>query len=216
MADNSLEGWFPVVKRKTAKGRPHRFPLLVYRQLFKMWFWPSVLLTAASGLLLWERPAVLGVWVWAFVPLLLVTLGLAAFSLLARTTAYVMPHPEGLRIVTPFFRLVVSYGRVNIVRTTQFKAEFPPGELSWSLRKQAEKLYGQPCIVVELMGYPLPKRTITFFLNDLMLSHKGEGLVLLVQDWLALSNAIEGARGEWVTRRMTRRQERTVEKVLRN
>ena len=204
------------MKAKTAKGRPHRFPLLVYRQLYKMWFWPGVLLAAASGLLLWEQPAVLGEWVWAFVPLLLVTLGLAGFSLLARTTAYVYPHPDSLRIVTPFFRLLVSYGRVNIVRTTQFKAEFPPGELTWSLRRQAEKLYGQPCTVVELMGYPLPKKTIAFFLNDLMLSRKSEGLVLLVQDWLALSNAIESARAEWVTRRMTRREERPVEKVLRN
>jgi hypothetical protein len=196
------------------KRRPaSRFPLLVYRRLFRMWFWPSMLLLVVAILLLVFDPLLLGRWRWAFLPLIFVTGLLTVYALLARI-AYVQAHPKALRIRTPLLPLVISYGRLNTVRPTPFKAQYPPNRLSWSQRQLAEKLYGRTCLLVELTGYPVSRHLLSLLLGRFLLAIDSIGLVLLVEDWLQLSNEIEGARAEWVIRRTPRQPDRTVERVL--
>lgn len=192
-----------------------RFPLLVYRRLFRMWFWPSTALCTVSGVLVaGNPPALSGVRHW-FLVLASVAAGLMVYSLLARFAAHVRVHPESLRVRCPFYRLAVSYGRINVVRTTQFKSQFPPGSLSWSQRRLVGKLYGRPCIIAELTAYPLSRRWLSLLVNRFLLSTRVEGLVFLVDDWLQLSNEIEGARTNWLTSRYASREQRAVERILR-
>jgi hypothetical protein len=190
-----------------------RFPLLVHRRLFRMWFWPSMLLLVAAVLLLVFDPLLLGTWRWALLPLTLVSGLLTVYAVMARA-AYVQAHPKALRLRTPLLPLVISYGRLNTVRTTPFKAQYPPERLSWSQRQLAEKLYGRTCLMVELTGYPISRRLLSLILGRFLLPIDSTGLVLLVEDWLQLSNEIEGARAEWVLKRTPRRPDRTVERVL--
>ncbi len=194
--------------------RGTRYPLLVYRRVFQMWFWPSVLLLIASLALILVESDLLGDWRWAFVPVALISAGLAVYALLARF-CFAQAHPHSLRVRVPFFKLLVSYGRVNVIRTAPFKAQFPPASLVWSQRRLAEKLYGHTCTVVELKGFPISKAWLSFWLHHLLISTQVDGLVLLVDDWLQFGNDIESARAEWVNRRLIKREERPVEQILR-
>jgi hypothetical protein len=191
-----------------------RFTLLVYRRLFQMWFWPSLLLLAAAITLLVLDPLGLGERRWVLAPVVLIA-GLLTVSAIMARMAYVQAHPRALRLRTPLLPVVISYGRLNTVRTTPFKAQYPPEQLSWSQRQLAEKLYGRTCLLLELTGYPMSRRILSLLLGRFLLPLNSTGLVLLVEEWLQLSNEIEGARAEWVTKRMPRRPDRTVERVLR-
>ena len=196
------------------KRQAPRFPLLVYRRFYQMWFWRSLMLCLLTMAVIVVRPAILGDLVSVLIPVVLITAGLSFYAILAFFVAFVQIHPKGMRIVTPFFRFVVSYGRIKIVRTTQFKALFPPDTISWSQRRLASKLYGQSCVLVELNGYPLSRRWLKFWLNHFLLPKRVTGFSFMVQDWLELSNAIEAARTDWVNRRLVRRQPRMVERIL--
>ena len=200
---------------KDKKINSTRFRLLVYERLFQMWFWPSLLLFIATTVLFIIQPGILGGWLLLFFPVNLIAACLMIYSLLARFTTYIQAHTNTLIVKAPFFRLLVSYGRINIVRTSPFKRHFPPEALSWAQRRLAKDLYGKTCTLVELKGYPLPRRTLKVMLGRFLLPMEGEGLVLLVEDWLQLSNEIAAARAEWVGRRLIKREKRTVEKILR-
>lgn len=201
------------MSKKSQKRR--RFPLMVYQQLHKMWFWPSLLLFLASLVPVIFNPPPLAPVRWFFLPLTVISLGLMAFSLMARYATYVQAHPHSLRIKTPFFRLILSYGRIHLIRTTPFKTQFPPEKLPAARRRLASQLYGYTCLVVEVREFPMSKRFLSVFLNYFLLSREVKGFVLLTEDWLQLSNEIESARAEWVNRRLMSREKRTVEKILR-
>jgi hypothetical protein len=202
------------VKGKAGTGT--RFALLIYHRLYQMWFWPSLLLLVASVALIVLKPSFMSeLYVW-FVPVAIISAGLAGYSWLARHATYVQAHPHSLRIKSPLFRLVISYGRIHLVRTTQFKVQYPPETLSWTRRRLAEKLYGHTCLVVEVKGFPLSKRLLGVLLSYFLLTKQVDGFTLLVEDWLQLSNEIEAARATWVNRRLMTREKRAVEKILRD
>ncbi len=201
---------------KDQVGTGRRFALLIYQRLYQMWFWPSLLLLVASVALIVLRPSFMSeLYLW-FLPVAIISAGLAGYSFLARHASYVQAHPHSLRIKSPLFRLVISYGRIHLVRTTPFKVQYPPETLSWTRRRLAEKLYGQTCLVVEVKGFPLSKRMLGIILNYFLLTKQVDGFTLLVEDWLQLSNEIEAARATWVNRRLMTREKRAVEKILRD
>ena len=200
------------MSKKSGKGK--RFPLLVYQRLFKMWFWPSLLLFFASAALIVWSPSFLSELVWWFLPVALIAAGVMIYALLARYTTYVQAHPHSLRIRSPLFRLVISYGRVYLVRPTPIKTQFPPESLSWTRRRLVEQLYGHTCLVVEVKTYPLSDRLLALFMNRFLLSTQVTGFTLLVEDWLQLSGEIEGARANWVNQRLMKREKRAVEEIL--
>lgn len=200
------------MKNRTRRGK--RFPLLVYGRLYQMWFWPSLLLLIFSVVAVVRRPWFLSeLYVW-FLPIAVVSAGLSLYCWLARHSAYVQAHPMALRIKTPLFRLVVSYGRILLVRTTPFRVQYPPESLPWTRRQLADQLYGHTCLVVELKGFPLPRRVLQVVLYYFLLARRLDGLVLLVEDWLLLSNEIEAARASWVNERLAGQEKRAVQRIL--
>ncbi len=199
---------------KNRSGRAIRYPLLVYRRLYDMWFWPSMLAMMGSVAVVVLKPWFLSeAYVW-FLPVAVISAGLTMYAWLARHSAFVQAHPSALRIKSPLFRLAVSYGRIHLVRTTPFRVQYPPQSLPWTRRQLAEKLYGHTCLVVEVRGLPLPRRVLAAVMYYFLLAPRSDGFILLVEDWLPLSHELEAARSAWVSQRLVRQEKRVVEQIL--
>ncbi len=180
-----------------------RYPLLMYRRTLDR-LWPSLFL---SGVIL----LVIGVYVrfastpiakeeapWLFISgALLVVLSL--FFILMRYAAYVQPHADHLRFVTPFLQMRISYRRIRSTHAAEINALFPPQRISRSLRSFLEPFYGQTAIVLALNGYPMPKPILRLFLTRAMFHPQGEGFILLVPDWIAFSGELESLRSQWLS-----------------
>lgn len=180
-----------------------RYPLLLYRRVMSR-LWVS---TIVLGLLL------LVVWGWGwFYPTPLLASGdniwlavaaavLLAFSLFAffgRSMAYVQPHRDHLRLVTPFLRTNISYRRIHNSKPATFQQLFPPKEASWAQRRLLEPFYGKTAVVVDLNSYPMSPRLLRFFLAPQMFSPRSKGLVFLVPDWMEFSTELDSMKGAWL------------------
>lgn len=176
-----------------------RHTLLLYKRFMDR-IWSSTLVLGLILLVLWG-------WGW-FSPTILVeaqtsfwllagacvVLVFSLFAFFGRTVAYVQPHRDHLRLVTPFLRTNISYRRFRSVHPVDFNALFPPGEAAWALRRLLEPFYGRTTVVVELNSYPVHPAILRFFLAPQMFSQKSKGLVFLVPDWMAFSTELDTYR----------------------
>lgn len=179
-----------------------RFPLVLYRRAMDR-LWP---VTAPLGLLMaaW--------WKWAgrgfFSPLnspndllifitALVVICFTIFALVARNMAYVQAREDHIRLATPFLRLKISYRRIKSIHPAQFGQLFPPKESNWAAKQFLEPFYSKTALAVEMNGYPLSKRMMRLFLGPNILLPTTEGIVILVENWMRLSNEIESLRSVW-------------------
>lgn len=121
-------------------------------------------------------------------------IGFAAFALLARNMSYVQPYRDHFKIVTPFYRLNVSYKRVHSVRPSSVRQVFPPRKLSWGMRNSIEPFYGETAVVVELSSYPLSPRLLRLFMPAGFFLRDAPGFVLIVPDWVGLSTELDSFR----------------------
>lgn len=136
-----------------------------------------------------------------------VALGFAIFAFIARQTAYVQPHKDHLRLVTPFLRLNISYRRIRSAHPAAFQQLFPPGKASWSQRSLLDPFYGRTAVVVDLTSYPMSPILLRFFLSPQMFSPQSPGFVLLVPDWMDFSTELDSFRSAWM-QTQKRRQSR--------
>jgi hypothetical protein len=181
----------------------NRHTLLLYRQVMGR-LWKS---TMIFGLL------VLLIWGWGgfySIPLLegadnnwlavagLVSLVFSLFALFVRNRAYVQPNLDHLRLVTPFFRLNVSYRRLRSSRPAVFSQLFPPDGANWAQRSLFSPFYGRTAIVVEMTDFPMNPNVMRLFLAPQMFSPRSKGLVFLVPDWMAFSTELDSFRGAWL------------------
>ncbi len=184
-----------------AKTRGQRYVLLLYQRSMDG-IWPAALFL---GLLLMAG--------WYFSGLLLpdltqfgdaalfiggiVALAIAVFTLVSRNAAHVQPFADHFRIVTPFLRLKVSYRRVTNVRATQLQALFSPQKLSGGERSYLEPFLGATIVVVDLSEYPFNQRSMRMFLPKQFFSPERKGLVLVIRDWMGLSQELDHFNQEW-------------------
>jgi hypothetical protein len=179
-----------------------RHKLLLYVRVMDR-LWGS---TLALGLLL---AAMLGYTWWSGAPLLyaqadfllaaaaLVALAFSLFAFIARRMAYVQPHSDHIRLVTPFLRTNISYRRVLSTHPSEFSQVYPPKSATWAQRRLLEPFYGKTAIVLELSSFPLPVPFLRLFLAPQMFYRRSLGLVLLVPDWMAFSTEIDSFLGAW-------------------
>ncbi len=187
---------------KTRKaGKRHR--LLLYRRTMdRLW-----IATLILGLLLGA------IWLWLWVsetPILnpgneiwllagsAVSLGFTLFAFVSRQAAYVQPHRDHLRLVTPFLRLSISYKRIRNVHPAAFQQLFPPGKASWAQRSLLDPFYGRTVVVVELSSYPMSPYLLRLFLSPQMFSPQSSGFVFVVPDWMAFSTEVDSFRSAWM------------------
>jgi hypothetical protein len=179
-----------------------RYSLLLYPRMMNR-IWPSTFLL---GLLL------LAMWWWAgdifpslaypFDPMVLaggiILEVLALLVFLIRNMTYVQASQDHLRLMTPFLRLNISYRRIRTVQPVEFQRLFPPQKASWAQRRFLQPFYGMTVLAVELTDYPLNPALLRLFLPQSMFSPRTKGLVLVVNDWLALSTELSNYQGIWL------------------
>ena len=183
----------------------HKYRLVLYTRTLDGWRSKLLTLGLALAALAW------GLQVTGFHPVqwramavlaavvILVVVGL----LVMRKAAYVQPHPDHLRLVTPLFHLRISYRRVRRAGTATIHSLFPPQAVSARQRSALQPLSRMTALVVELTSDPLPRLIMRLLLSPLYFKDRTPHIVLLVQDWMKFSDELESFRGAsaaWATR----------------
>lgn len=185
--------------------RTKRFPLLVYRRLMDRLWKRTVWLALVLAVVWWQAwagrlPGMQPPWDVAIALSTLLTLAITLFAWIARRLAYVEVRPTHIRLVTPLLRLVISYRRLRRAYTARFADLFPPATFKWADKRFLEPFFRRTVVVLEMHGYPLPPTLLRLFLPATMFSPREDGLVLLVDDWMELSTALDSHRQQYVQR----------------
>ncbi len=109
------------------------------------------------------------------------------FAFLARKMGYVRVFDNYFLVATPFFRFKTSFKRVRDIRTAEFHRVFDLEGLRWAEDQYTGPLIGKTAVVVRLKSYPVSERILRMFFQHYMFSPQETELVLLVDDWMALS-----------------------------
>jgi hypothetical protein len=178
-----------------AKGG-RRYPLVVYTHMLNRW-WTAVftLGLALLGLAWALRSWGFEDWRWlVFTSIggLSVFLGILLFLL--RKSAYIQLFGDHFRLVTPFLRLNISYKRVRRTVSANMGALFPPQSVSSWRREIIQPLAKMTALVIELTGSPMSQSSLRLFLSPLFFKDKTPHFVILVDDWMRLSNELESMR----------------------
>lgn len=116
------------------------------------------------------------------------------FLITIRSFAYVQLFGDHLRLVTPFLRLNIAYKRIQRTTPSEMAALFPPRSLSAWRREILAPLASHTAIVIHLTAYPIPRAFSRLFLSPFFFADRTPHFVLLVDDWMGLSTALESAR----------------------
>lgn len=179
-----------------------RFPLLLYRRVIARYqgaaLTLAVLLLAlwypvSRDVLAWPRPPA-DSWLLAGGS---VSLAVWILSRLAPGLAYVQPRRDHLRLQTPIYRMKISYQRIHNTRPIDVSHMYPPASLRRSERELLRPFIGQTALGVDLRGLPLRPFTLRLFFNRFMLANDQPGLVLMVDDWMALSRQLSTLMNAW-------------------
>ena len=188
----------------------HRHNLVLYTYMLNRW-WKSilgigvVLLALAAGLgglpgalpqyhFLWVSDAILWVVGGAGAYAIL----LAFFIIAIRKSAYVQPFKSHIRLSTPFLRMNISYRRIRQASSVEMQHLFPIAKYKGWRRKLLRPLGGQTAIVLEMIGWPLPRWALSLFLSPFFFPDKTSRLALLVPRWMEFSTEMESFRGTWL------------------
>ena len=178
-----------------AKGG-RRYPLVVYTHMINRW-WPAIFTLGLALLALsWAiRNWGYEDWRWlAFSSIGGLCIFLGILMLILRKSAYVQPFNDHLRLVTPFLRVNISYKRFRRASSANMGALFPPQSVSSWRREIIQPLAKMTALVIELTGYPMSQSNLRLFLSPLFFKDKTPHFVILVDDWMKLSNELESMR----------------------
>jgi len=178
-----------------AKGG-RRYPLVVYTHMINRW-WPAIFTLGLALLALsWAiRSWGFEDWRWlTFTSIGGLNIFLGILLLLTRKSAYVQPFSDHLKLATPFLRLNISYKRFRRASSANMGVLFPPQSVSNWRAEIIQPLAKMTALVIELNGYPMPQSTLRLFLSPLFFKDKSPHFVILVNDWMKLSNELESMR----------------------
>ena len=188
-----------------------RFPLLLYRTAVARYRVPSFLLAllllglwvpVSQGRLVWPQTSA-GPWLFAGGS---VAALFWLFTLIAPGWAYVQPRSDHIRLRTPIYRLNISYRRVLNTRPVQVAKAFPPRELPRGHRKLVEPFLGHTALGLDLREFPVAPTVLRLFLHPIFIAPDRTGLILIVDDWMKLSEQISDRMETDRTDRQTRGQ----------
>lgn len=196
--------------------RTTRFHLLVYERMWQLWALPSLLTVPASLALWWYAPRIpvlrSPLRHLALVPALASAI-IFVYAYLARRMAWVQCRPKHLRIQTPIYALAISYGRIKGTRPEGLAAALGAGRRKGAARGWLRPYLGKTALFLDLSRYPLPKLWLRLLLPAFLLQPDRPGLVLLVEDWMALSNQIDSHVTEWRGQVAKKRQAEMAERM---
>lgn len=187
-----------------------RHPLVIYTHMIDRW-WPAIFALGAALLSVAWAIYSRGLEQWRWLGMAGIG-GLNIFIgfllLIVRKSAYVRAFNDHLRLVTPFFRLNISYRRIRRTASANLGALFPPNSIS---KWQAEII--QPIAnmtVIELNAFPMPQSSLRLFLSPLFFKDKTPHFVILVDDWMAFSSELESMRTGLTTSATREKQEKSI------
>jgi hypothetical protein len=179
--------------------RGKRYQLVVYQYTLERWWFP-VLLLGLVLLFMWyllSRHPLGRAESWRATAMLWVSLGvllMAVLLIIMRKMAYVQPCDGYLRIVLPFLGMNISYKRFKRTFTAEMGGLFPPNKVKGWQREIIRPISSWTAIVIELTGYPFPRRFLEFFMSPLFFADKTTHLVILVRDWMSFSTEMDSLR----------------------
>jgi hypothetical protein len=189
------------------KGQRYRLVLYTYilNRLWRKTLGIGVILLALAAALAW-LPSVLPTV--APAPLadssLLILGGTGAFAVcvsiflaVLRKSAYVQPFNTHLRLVTPFLRLNISYKRFIRTSIDEMGRLFSVEELKGYKQDFLRPLTRETAVVLELKGWPLPRKILNLYLSPFFFPDQFSRLALMVPDWIKFSTEMESFRGAW-------------------
>jgi len=112
------------------------------------------------------------------------------YKLVAPKLAYVQCTERNIRVQTPLYPLVISYRRVTTSRSNQWGRVYPPESLTRGRKRALNRILGETVVILDLKGWPISRSFLRWWIPDVMFSPGGDGLVLWVNDWMALSREI--------------------------
>jgi hypothetical protein len=188
---------------KRAKGKRHI--LLPYQHAMERLWKAAFTLGLVLAVVWWQASMGRSIFnknsenMWLFVGAV-VSLGFALFAFLARKMSYIQPHPNHLRLATPFLRLNISYRRLRHVHPVEFHKIYPPDEMKWGRRKFLDPYWGKTAVAVELNAYPISPILLRLFLPKTIFHPRITAFVFLVESWLDFSTELDSFFGAWQDR----------------
>jgi hypothetical protein len=188
--------------RRAKRSRPHRFRLLFYDRVMVRVRIPSLILAVLS-LALWFGldQQWLG-WPSANHSYLMLSSGVFftgfwIFTWLSPILAYVQIMEDHLRMQTPFYRIRIPYKQIHNTRPVEIQKLFPLSRISSSQHEFLRPFYGRTALAVDLQGLPPPNFILRLFFHRFTFSPDSPGIVLLVDNWLGLSNQLSAKVDAW-------------------
>ena len=119
---------------------------------------------------------------------------LGLFFLILRHFAYVRVFPTYLKLVTPFFRVNISYKRIRKTTATEMRHLFPPRSLSGWMQDILAPLASLTAMVIEFNSFPVSPSVMRLFLSRFFFKDKTPHIVILVTEWMLFSAELESMR----------------------
>ena len=179
-----------------------RFRLLLYQRWLSRYRQPTITLAVlllglwypvSKNYLYWPPPTA-APWLMAGG---LVSLAFWLFTLLGSRLAYAQPCEDHLRLQTPIYRLNVSYRRIHNTRPINFAKMFPPPTVRRVNRWLLRPFFGATALGIDVQGWPLSPTVLRLFFNRFFFAVDQPSFVLLVEDWMALSNQLSSRIDAW-------------------
>lgn len=122
------------------------------------------------------------------------------YAVLMRRAA-LQVRPDMLRLQGPLVGMNISYGRIHSVTPTLMSQQYPREQLSNHEQALLSAFTGHTCVLVELRSMPKGYERRRLWFHRLLFGEARPGLLLLVEDWMALTQDIDGAHVAWQERR---------------
>jgi hypothetical protein len=146
-----------------------------------------------SGLVSWPHPISTGLLFAAG----FICLCFWLFTLLGPMQSYAQAREDHLRVQTPFFRLKIPYANIHSVRPIEIRKAFPPATLRASQRGFLDPYFARTAVAVDLQGMPKTSPMLRLFFHKFIFSQDSPGIVLLVDNWIALSHQLSNRIDSW-------------------
>ena len=185
---------FPLLLYRRAATRHRRTALALAVMLLGLW------LLVSRGLTTWPRPPA-DAWLLAGG---FVSLAYWLFTLLGPGLAYVQPRQDHLRLQTPIYRLKISYRRLRATRPVDLARTYPPSSLPSADRSLLAPFFGRTALGIDLDELPLPRGLLRLFLSRFFFAPDQIGLLVIVDDWMALSQQLGVRVDSWRQARQER------------
>ena len=180
--------------RDTQSERGLRHPLLYHQRLSEQYFWPAILIVAASTALLLWAPAKIEPYRLVLI-LAVACCGLVlVLTFLFRLRAYAQCTVHTVRVRLPFYHFEVPYDEIRNVRPTELFRLFPPDEQRGLQRRFLAPLFGATVLVLELDRLPNRTGWLRLWMNRYMLCPDRVGVIIAVRDWMGFRAQLDEFR----------------------